>query len=149
MTQKTRKIFLDTSVVFAVVLSPTGGARKLFQLGEAGFLKLFIGHHVLWECDQVIRRKAPGSLPVLARLLDAGQVETSPVPTMDQIEAAQCLVEYRPDAYVLAEAMASEPDWLVTHDKEHFLKEHQSLALGFRIGTPGDLLQSMIDDLMV
>lgn len=149
MTPKKRKIFLDTSVVFAAVLSPTGGARKLFQLGETGLLKLLIGRHVLWECDQMIRRKAPGSLSLLARLLDAGLVETSPAPTMDQIEIARSLVEYRPDAYVLAEAMASKPDWFVTHDREHFLKEHKKLNLDFQIGTPGDLLQAIVDEYLL
>jgi len=56
MTQSIRKVFLDTSVVFAAVLSPSGGARKLFQLGEARMLGLFVGHAVLRECEEVVRR---------------------------------------------------------------------------------------------
>ena len=146
MTPKSRKVFLDTSVVFAAVLSPTGGARKLFLLGEAGFLSLIIGPHVLRECDEVVRRKTPASLPVLAQLLSKGQVGTCDLPTAAQIDQARSLVEYSPDAYVLAEAISAGPDWFVTHDKEHFLKSRAQITLPFEIGTPGDLLQAIKDD---
>lgn len=147
MTLKSRKVFLDTSVIFAAVLSPTGGARKLFQLGEAGMLKLVMGPNVLRECDEVVRRKVPASLPALAQLLALGRVETSIAPTKRQIELARSIVEYEPDALVLAEAISAQPDWFVTHDKEHFLKERNELGLIFHIGTPGDLIQALKDDL--
>ena len=146
MPPKNRKVFLDTSVVFAAVLSPAGGARKLFQLGEAGLLKLLIGPNVLRECDEVVRRKAPASLPTLAQLLEIGRVETSPAPTRKMIEFARSMVGYEPDANVLAEAISAEPDWFVTHDKEHFLKGLKNSDLVFLIGTPGDLIQSLKDD---
>jgi predicted nucleic acid-binding protein len=94
LTLKSRKIFLDASVIFAAVLSPTGGARKLFQLGEAGILKLAIGPNVLRECDEVVRRKVPSSLPALAQLLALGQVETSIAPTKKHIVFARSIVEY-------------------------------------------------------
>lgn len=146
MTQSIRKVFLDTSVVFAAVLSLSGGSRKLFQLGEASLLRLFVGHTVLRECDEVIRRKAPTSLPVLARLLEVGRVEIAPAPTAKQIEFARSILAYKPDVYVLAEAIRAEPDWFVTHDSVHFLKEPKVSNLEFKIGTPGDLIQSLIED---
>jgi predicted nucleic acid-binding protein len=80
MTPKNRNVFLDTMAVFAAMLSPNGGARKLFQLGEAGLLRLFIGPNVLRECDEVVRRKAPASHSTLAQLLEIGRVETTPAP---------------------------------------------------------------------
>jgi predicted nucleic acid-binding protein len=147
MTLKSPRVFLDTSVLFAAVLSPTGGARKLFHLAEAGVLRLMAGPTVLREADEVVRRKAMASLPVLAQLLDAGRVETSPAPTEIQVEDARQRVQYAPDATVLAEAIRAEPDWLVTHDKEHFLNEKLELKLAFAIGTPGDLIQSIKDGL--
>ncbi len=146
MTPKIPKVFMDTSVVFAAVLSPAGGARKLFQLGEARLLFLFIGPNVLRECETVVRRKAAPSLPVLAQLLSIGRVETSSAPLIQQIEAARSMVEYEQDAYVLAEAICAEPDWFVTHDKEHFLKENRLASLPFKVGTPGDLIQNLKDN---
>lgn len=146
MTQKTLKIFLDTSVLFSAVLSSTDGARKLFHLAEAGVLQLMVGPEVLREADEVVRRKVPASLPLLAQLLEAGQVKTCSTPTPKQTEAAKGMVAYTPDAHVLAEAICAEPDWFVTHDKEHFLKVKKEINLSFAIGTPGDLLQKFKDD---
>ena len=145
MIQKNLKVFLDTSVLFSAVLSSTGGARKLFHLAEAGLLQLMVGPTVLREADEVVRRKASASLPLLAQLLEAGQVKTYPVPTPKQVEAAQSMVAYIPDARVLAEAIRAQPDWFVTHDKEHFLKAKKGINLSFEIGTPGDLLQKFKD----
>jgi predicted nucleic acid-binding protein len=147
MTPKNLRVFLDTSVLFAAVFSPTGGARKLFQLAEARVLRLVVGPTVLSEADEVVRRKAMASRPVLAQLLDAGGVEISPAPTEMQVEEARQHVQYAPDARVLAEAIRSQPDWFVTHDKEHFLNEKQELKLALAIGTPGDLIQSIKDGL--
>lgn len=146
MTRKNLKVFLDTSVLFSAVLSQSGGARKLFHLAEAGLLQLIVGITVLREADEVVRRKAPASLPLLAQLLEAGQVETCSAPTPKQIESARNLVAYTPDARVLAEAIRAEADWFVTHDKEHFLKAKKEINLSFEIGTPGDLLQKFKDD---
>jgi predicted nucleic acid-binding protein len=146
MTRKNLKIFLDTSVLFSAVLSSTGGARKLFHLAEAGVLQLMVGPIVLREADEVVRRKAPASLPLLAQLLEAGQVKTGSAPTLKQIESANGMVAYAPDARVLAEAVCAEPDWFVTHDKEHFLKAKKGINLSFEIGTPGDFLQRFKDE---
>ncbi len=146
MTRKNLKLFLDTSVLFSAVLSQTGGARKLFHLAEAGLSQLIVGPTVLRKADEVVRRKAPTSLPLLAQLLEAGQVETCSAPTPKQIESARNLVAYIPDARVLAEAIRAEPDWFVTHDKEHFLKAKKGINLSFEIGTPGDLLQRFKDE---
>jgi predicted nucleic acid-binding protein len=148
MPPKNLKVFLDTSVLFSAALSSTGGARKLFLLGEAGLLDLLVGRHVLREADEVVRRKVPASLPLLAQLLELGGVETVPSPTQKQIESARSMIAYHPDAYVLAEAIRSEADWFVTHDKEHFLKARASIKLSFEIGTPGDLLQKLKDDFL-
>jgi predicted nucleic acid-binding protein len=139
-------VFLDTSVLFAAVLSPTGGERKLFLLAEADVLKLVVGPTVLIECDEVVRRKAPGSSPRLAQLLAEAQTETSAPPSKSQIKTAQSYVRYDPDARVLAEAIHAKPDWFVTHDKEHFLKSRSKIKLAFEIGTPGDLIQKFKED---
>ena len=146
MTRKSLRIFLDTSVIVAAVLSPTGGARKLFLLAEAGILKPVVGPTVLRESDDVIRRKAPKLLPMLAQLLAIAQTETSPAASRAHLKAARLYVTYVPDAHVLAEAIAADPDWFITLDKQHFLKTRQKIRLQFEIGTPGDLIQKLKDD---
>jgi predicted nucleic acid-binding protein len=146
MTNRILRIFLDASVIFAAVLSETGGARKLFKLGEAGVLQLIVGSIVLRECEDVVRRKVPASLPTLAYLLELGMVEITTQPTDAYIKQATAIVANQPDAYVLAEAISTKPDWFITHDKTHFLSTKPNSSLEFRIGTPGDLIQSLEDE---
>jgi predicted nucleic acid-binding protein len=141
MTEINLRVFLDTSVLFAAVLSPGGGGRKLFLLAEAGVLKLLVGPTVLRECEEVVKRKAPGSLSKLAHLLAAARTETASAPSKRQIDIARSHVYYLPDAQVLAEAIRAKPDWFVTHDKKHFLKSRRNMLLPFEIGTPGDFIE--------
>lgn len=122
---------------------PQPAARaSFFLLGEAGILCLLAVPSVLQEADEVVRRKAIESLPVLAQLLDAGQVEITSDVDKSQIDQARLIVRYGPDARVLAEAICANPDWFVTHDKEHFLTKKGVFQLDFVVGTPGDLLQA-------
>lgn len=134
-------LFIDTSVVFAAILSPTGGARKLFRLGELGVVNLLVGPNVLRGCEAVVRRKAPATLPTLAILLESCGLQQTTVPGQADRERASALVAYSPDAVILAEALTAGPDWFVTHDKVHFLKPDLASQLPFRIGTPGDVIQ--------
>ncbi len=144
MAARNRRIFLDTSVIFAAVLSETGGARKLFRLGEIGLIQLILGPTVIRECEAVVRRKAPASLPVLAQLLDLGQVEVAGAAAHAWLEKVREIVAYEPDALVLAEAIGAEADWFVTHDKTHFL-DIDTGRWNIRIGTPGDLIEALGD----
>ncbi len=146
MTKRNRRIFLDTSVIFAAVLSETSGARKLFRLGEAGLIYLIVGQNVLRECEVVVRRKVPESLPKLAHILEVGLVEIAAQDSIDFIDRAKEIVSYEPDAYVLAEALSTQPDWLITHDKEHFLSIRQDTGLPFHIGTPGGLIRALDEE---
>jgi len=88
----------------------------------------------------------PASLPKLAYLLELGMVEITTQSPDAFIEQATAIVVYKPDAYVLAEAIGAKPDWFITHDKTHFLSVNPGFNLAFHIGTPGDLIQSLEDE---
>lgn len=132
-------------MIFAAVLSDGGGARKLLQLGEAGVIQISIGPNVLRECEELVKRKCPNSLPRLAYLLELAGIEVTPEPGEEMIKAAKSILSYKSDAYVLTEAMSAKPDWFITHDKQHFLKKRVSIELPFQLGAPGDLIQSLED----
>ena len=140
MTRKIPEIFLDTSVIIASVMSLTGGARLLFHLAQAGTVKLLVGSGVLGEAEEVMQRKAPELLGLLAQLLDEAGIEISGPPTAAQQKKARSLLSYAPDANVLAQAMAAKSDWLISHDKKHFVDNPGLNDLPFKIGTPGDVI---------
>jgi predicted nucleic acid-binding protein len=135
--------FLDTSALFAAVLSPGGGARAVLILGEMGVLSLWVGRRVLAEADGVLLRKAPELRALFAMLLKEAGVRVGPDPDRPMLERARGAIAYKPDAYVLAEALAAGVDYFVTHDKEHFLANAQVSALPCEVLTPGALLAIM------
>jgi predicted nucleic acid-binding protein len=122
------RIFLDTSALFAAVLSAIGGARAILKLGESGAIRIWVGPIVLKEADEVFRRKAPDLLTLLAALLHQAQVQVGPAASAEQ------------QARVVAEALACEADYLVAHDQEHLLRHPWLGDLPFKAGTPGDCL---------
>ena len=134
------RVFLDTSVLFAAVLSETGGARLILKLGETGVLHLWVGPRVLQEVDGVLARKAPESKTLFALLLDRSRVEIGPASDSEASSHAERAVRYAPDVRVLAEALASEVDYFVTLDRQHFIDNPLVFDLPFRVGTPGDFL---------
>lgn len=134
------RIFLDTSAIFAAVLSATGGARALLKLGESSAIQIWVGPAVLTEADEVFRRKAPDLLPLLAALLHRARAQTGPAATAEQQALAAALVNYAPDARIVAEALACGAEYLVTHDQEHLLRNSRLDVLACKVGTPGDCL---------
>jgi predicted nucleic acid-binding protein len=138
--QTDARVFLDTSVLFAAVLSETGGSRLILKLGEAGAVQLLVGSRVLQEAEGVLARKAPQHRGRFALLLDRAGVTVGPAPGQDALDLAGAVVDYAPDAYVLAEAIAAMSDYLVSLDRQHLVGNPQTEALPFPVGTPGDFL---------
>jgi predicted nucleic acid-binding protein len=134
------RVFLDTSVLFAAVLSATGGSRLILKLAEAGVVRLWVGEWVLQEADGVLARKAPESKALFALLLDRAGVKVGPAPDASARKQAEMAVDYEPDARVLAEALAAGVDYFVTLDRQHFLNTLSERSLPFSAGTPGDFL---------
>jgi predicted nucleic acid-binding protein len=134
------RLFLDTSVLFAAVFFPMGGARELFRLSEMGAITVLVGPRVLAEAEEVFRRKAPDLLPALAVLLAQATVEVGPEAGQPSLARAESALPYAPDARILAEALAAGADLFVTHDQAHFLDNPMVRDLTCRIGSPGDAL---------
>lgn len=140
MPEKVR-VFLDTSALFAGIWSAEGGARMILKLGEAEAVKVLVSSQMLSEIENVLRRKAPASLGLLAVLLDRSGVEIAPSPTPESIQQSEALTGHAGDAYVLAAAWLAEVDYLVTLDRQYFLDNPAvQMATPFPIGTPGDFL---------
>ena len=134
------RVFLDTSVLFAAVLSETGGARLVLSLGEAGVIRVWIGPRVLREADGVVERKAPESKVRFALLLDRARVGVAPEPDAQALAQAMGVTGHAPDARVLAEALSAGVDYFVALDREHFVGNPRAGELPFAVGTPGDFL---------
>lgn len=134
------RVYLDTSALFAALLSESGGSRLLLKLGEAAVVQILVGPRVLAELDGIVARKAPEVRPTVALLLDSAGCEVGPVAGELQLAVARNSLSYAPDAQVLAEALTVEADYFVSLDREHFVGNPALSHLPFPVGTPGDCL---------
>jgi predicted nucleic acid-binding protein len=134
------RVFLDTSALFAAVLSEKGGSRLILKLGEARAVGLGVGPRVLHEADAVLTRKAAENKALFALLLDRAKVSVGPEPDDTALAQARTIVDYPPDAHIVAEALAAGADYLVSLDRKHLVGNPRTPDLPFPIGTPGDFL---------
>lgn len=135
------RVFLDSSALFAAILSTAGGARLILHLAEGGAVDVVISAHVLAEVESALRRKVPETLGYLALLLDRANCQIVTNPPLEQVRTWEKLVSYLPDAAVLAAAAGVQADYLVTLDRRHLLENpHLTSSPPLPIGTPGDFL---------
>jgi predicted nucleic acid-binding protein len=124
------KIFLDTSLVIAVILTenPKSPGNGLFRLGAEGLLDIRISPDVLREAEQVLIAQAGENVErgrrLVARLAETlalAGAATTPQPNEDTIQRCIEYTRYRPDARVVAAAIEADVEVLVTYDRQHLL----------------------------
>jgi predicted nucleic acid-binding protein len=136
-----RRIFLDSSVLYAAAFSVTGPARRLILKGLDGSVTLALSDLVLDETKRNLTKNAPSALPYFAILADLlAPVITNPT-TADIRKAAQ-LVHLK-DAPIVAAAAKAKAGYLATHDVKHLLAQAQAIATayGITVLTPADMLR--------
>jgi putative PIN family toxin of toxin-antitoxin system len=138
-TQKI-KVFIDTSVLIAGVASLTGASAAVLDLCEAESIQMVISRQVLVEADRNFSAKLPGLINEFRqfiRNLVPLMVEDPPAAA---VERAAGLID-RKDAAILAAAIESKVEFLITLDKKHFLKQKVQRNIPIEICTPSDFLR--------
>jgi uncharacterized protein len=135
-----RRIFLDSSVLYAAAFSASGPARRLILKGMEGSIALSLSDLVLEETKRNLTKNAPSALPYFTILADL----LSPFitnPTKVQVLKAAQIVHLK-DAPIVAAAVKANADYLATHDVKHLLSHAQAIADAYVITvlTPADLL---------
>ncbi len=135
-----RRVFLDSSVLYAAAFSPTGPARRLILKGLEGSVTLTISDLVLEETKRNLTKNAPLALPYFTILADL----FSPFitnPTKAEVLKATQIVHLK-DAPIVAAAAKGKADYLATHDVKHLLSYAQAIeaAYGITVIAPSELL---------
>ena len=81
-----------------------------------------------------------------SRLMELLRPEIVPYPDQSQILAARHLIRHAADVPILLSAMASRPDWLLTHNTRHFSAEVARRS-GLRIATSVAFFRSLAKSL--
>jgi putative PIN family toxin of toxin-antitoxin system len=134
------KVFIDTDVLIAGVASVTGASAAVLDLSEAEILQMVISRQVLVEADRNFSSKLPNlaiQFRQFIRDLAPLMVEDPPAKA---VERAAGLID-RKDAAILAAAIESEVDYLITLDKKHFLTPKVRQNILIEVCTPADFLR--------
>ncbi len=139
------KLFIDASVFIAAAGSPEGGSSFVLRLCKQGRFRVVCTKLVLLEAERNIRRKlgTEALLRFYRNLAELDPLVEAP-PSPEEIAACEPLVGEK-DAHVLAAALKSGADVLLTLDRKHFMTEKvRNAGLGLEITTPGDFLRRLV-----
>lgn len=139
---KQPRIFLDSSALIAGVLSSSGAARALLVLSENERVLLFISEQVKIECERAFLRKAPQALPAFNETIQHARLHIIENPTREEVQKNIGWIRDETDVPILLAALACRADFLVTHNRKHFLDDPQvAEKTSLRLGTPADALE--------
>jgi len=134
-------LFLDSSTLFAGVVSPDGAARALLLLAEAGLITVTVSEQVVAETERAVARKVPQALMYYREALRSTRLCIVRDPSPEEVEAHRDIIVHRADVPIVVAAMRASVDYLVALNRRHFINDPGvSARSGLRIGLPGDAL---------
>jgi predicted nucleic acid-binding protein len=135
------ELFLDSSALFAGVVSADSASRALLLLAERGLIVVTVSGQVVAETERAIARKVPQALPALREAVRSTRLRIVRDPSPRDVAAHEKLIAHRADVPIVVAAMQAETDYLVALNRRHFIDDPGVAARSeLRIGTPGDAL---------
>ena len=149
-SQRRIRLFLDSNVLTGGIVSSWGLDKATLSLCAAKVCKLVLAEAVRDEVEENLLLHAE-RLPLLdgdrlvgdyRRLIKLTSPELVPYPDRQLVQSSRSLIRHAADVPVLLSAMASKPDWLLTHNTKHSTKAvAQRTAL--RIATPAEFFRTL------
>jgi len=144
------RLFLDSNVLTGGIVSAWGPDKATLSLCAAKVCKLVLAEAVRDEVEENLlahaqrlpARDADRLLEDYHRLLKLIDPEVVPYPKIDLVRSSRHLIRHAADVPVLLSAMASKPDWLLTHNTRHFTKSVAQRTL-LRIATPAEFFRAL------
>ena len=135
------ELFLDSSALFAGIVSASGASRALLLLAEAEQIAITVSEQVAAETERAVARKIPRALPEFREAIRATGLRIVRDPALDEIEAYADIISHQADVPIVVAAMRVKTDYLVTLNPRHFIDDPAVAGRAkLRIGTPGDAL---------
>ena len=142
-------VFLDSSALFAGVVSADGASRALLLLAEGGLITITVSEQVVAETERALARKLPKALPAFREALRSVGLSIVGDPSQADVKKHKGIIAHQADVPIVVAAMQTEVDYLATLNRRHFIDDPDVAARsGLRIGTPGDVLAWVREDLI-
>ena len=148
--QRKIRLFLDSNVLTGGIVSPWGLDKATLSLCAARVCRLVLAEVVRAEVEENLLLHAQ-RLPALdadqliedyRRLIKLTNPKFVPYPDVELVRSSRHLIRHAADVPVVLSAMASKPDWLLTHNTKHFTK---TVAEGTAlcIATPAEFFRAL------
>ena len=149
-SQRRIRLFLDSNVLTGGIISPWGLDKAALSLCAARLSRLVLAEVVRDEVEENLLVHAE-RLPSLEadeliehyhRLIKLTDPEMVSYPAEALVRSSRHLIRHAADVPILLSAIASKPDWLLTHNTNHFT---QAVAkrTGLRIATPAEFFRTL------
>ncbi len=144
------RLFLDSNVLTGGIVSPWGLDKAVLSLCAARVCRLILAEVVRDEVEENLLLHA-GRLPSLdadkliedyRRLIRLTKPELVPYPGRNLVISNRHLIRHAADVPVLLSAMASKPDWVLTHNTKHFTQAAAQRS-EVRIATPKEFFETL------
>jgi len=133
------RIFFDTSVYIAALLSPGGAAGELVRLAEAGVIRMVVSKEVIVEADRVLAGKFPELIQDSRGLWKHLNPEMAPDPTASQIKPFLEKLS-KGDASILCVAHLARVSVFVTWNTRDFMAHGVASLVDCSVVVPADCL---------
>jgi hypothetical protein len=110
-------------------------AARVCQLVLAEVVRSEVEKNLLFHAERLSWADADQLIEEYQSLLRLTHPEVVPHPDADLIRTSRHLIRHFSDVPVLLSAMASKPDWLLTHNTKHFTAA-AAQRTSLRIATP-------------
>jgi len=140
MRKERLKVFLDTSALIAGAASSRGAARAVLQLAEIGLIEVIVSRQIIVEADRNIEEKLPEMLDEYRHFIELLAPVLIDDPRRKDVETFLKVIN-PVDAPILAAAVISKADFLVTWDRKHFIGKNIHVHAKLKIVTPGEFLK--------
>lgn len=144
------RLFLDSNVLTGGIVSRWGLDKATLSLCAAKVCKLVLAEvvrdevreNLLLHAERLPSLDADQLIEDCRRLLKLTNPELVPYPDSDLVRSSRHLIRHEADVPVLLSAMASKPDWLLTHNTKHFTKA-VAQRTSLRIATPAEFFRAL------
>lgn len=134
------RVFFDTSVYIAALISRKGASGELIRLAEAGAVRMVVSEQVVVESDRVLGRKFPDLIDESRRLWKTLHPEMASDPTPQQAVPFRSQLSSG-DAVILCSAQLAGVSALVTWNTRDFMKPAVEKLVSFPVVVPEDCLK--------
>lgn len=151
---KPLRLFLDSNVLTGGILAAWGLDKAVLSLCAARICRLVLAVYVRDEVEENLLSRAARLSPAEAeqviedygKLLQLARPEIIPLPAARDVARSRHLIRHAADVPVLLSAIQAQPDWLLTHNTNHFTPT-VAQRTGLRIATPAEFFNTLAQEI--